>query len=119
MKIDCNITENYLKEKKRMTNDCEIGCHDCLIGSYNNGFDLTCVEFENTYPDKVMKKVQKWSDEHQVETRAEHFIKMFPNARTEPNNRTPSICLKSVNKNLECNRPCTDCWDEPYAEGEF
>lgn len=44
---------------------------------------------------------------------------MFPNARTEPNNRTPSICLKSVNENLECNRPCTDCWDKPYTEGEF
>lgn len=119
MKIDCNITENYFKEKNRMIKNCEIACEDCPISSDNNKTDLPCEVFERTCPDKAIEIVQKWSDEHQPETRAEHFLKMFPNARTEPNNRTPSICLKSVNENLECNRPCTDCWDKPYTEGEF
>ena len=28
-------------------------------GNDNNGFELTCVEFENTYPDKAIEIVQK------------------------------------------------------------
>ena len=100
MKVDCGYTENYFKEKNRMTKNCEIGCNHCLIGSHNNGFDLLCVEFENTYPDKAIEIVQKWSDEHQVETRAEHF---HPNARMRSGH--PIGCKK--------------CWDKPYIEGEF
>lgn len=119
MKVDCGYTKNYLKEKNRMTKNCKINCENCPISSDNNKTDLSCEEFENTYPNKAIEIVQAWSDKNQRETRAEHFMKMFPNARTEPNNRTPSICLKSVNENLECNRPCTACWDKPYTEGEF
>lgn len=121
MKIDCGYTENYLKEKNRMTNDCEIGCNHCLIGSYNNGFDLMCVEFENTYPDKAIEIVQAWSDKHQAETRAEHFLKMYPNARMH-NNGHPNACVKNLDNNVSCEvclNGCKKCWDKPYKEGEF
>ena len=117
MKVDSGYTENYLKEKNRMTNDCEIGCNHCLIGSYNNGFDLMCVEFENTYPDKAIEIVQAWSDKHQAETRAEHFLKMFPNAPIWKGR--PFFCVRNLNKKVSCENDCEKCWNEPYTEGEF
>lgn len=120
MKVDCGYTENYFKEKNRMTKNCEIGCNHCLIGSHNNGFDLLCVEFENTYPDKAIEIVQKWSDEHQVETRLEHFKKMFPKAEMSSSER-PKACVKHLNGEFECKISkvsCTFCWNEPY-NGEF
>ena len=121
MKIDCGYTENYLKEQNRMTGNCEIDCKDCPISDNNNKTNLLCVEFENTYPDKAIEIVQKWSDEHQAETRAEHFMKMFPNAQLSDDGR-PSICVAYFNENIKCSLPekhCAACWDKPYIEGEF
>lgn len=120
MKVDCGYTENYLKEKNRMTKNCGINCEDCPISSDNNKPCLHCEEFENTYPDKAIEIVQKWSDEHQLETRLEHFLKMFPNARVD--NGRPSVCVRYLNENIECSLPkmhCKACWDKPYIEGEF
>lgn len=81
MKVDCGYTENYFKEKNRMIKNCVIACEDCPISNDNNKTDLPCEVFERTCPDKAIEIVQKWSDEHQQETRAEHFMKMYPNAR--------------------------------------
>lgn len=119
MKVDCNVTKNYFKEKKRMTGDCKINCENCPISGDNNKTDLICEELENTYPDKAIEIVQRWSDEHQVETRAEHFMKMFPNAQVFKNGY-PFICVKDLNKKVSCEAcKCEMCWDEPYTEGEF
>lgn len=120
MKVDCNVTKNYFKEKKRMTGDCKINCENCPISGDNNKTDLICEELENTYPDKAIEIVQRWSDEHQQETRLEHFLKMFPNARVD--NGRPSVCVRYLNENIECSLPkmhCKACWDKPYTEGEF
>lgn len=117
MKVDCGYTENYFKEKNRMTKNCEIGCNHCLIGSHNNGFDLLCVEFENTYPDKAIEIVQKWSDEHQPETRFEHFKKMFPKAPILGGR--PKLCVGSLTGEFSCKGSCLECWNKPYTEGEF
>lgn len=121
MKVDCGYTENYLREKNRMTKDCGINCEDCPISSDNNKPCLPCEEFESTYPDKAIEIVQKWSDEHQVETRAEHFLKMYPNARMH-NEGYPSACVKNLDNNVSCEVGligCKKCWDKPYIEGEF
>ena len=120
MKIDCGYTENYLKEQNRMTGNCEIDCKDCPISDNNNKTNLPCGEFERTYPDEAIKIVQKWSDEHQVETRMEHFLKVFSNARVD--NGRPSVCVRYLNENIKCSLPkthCKACWNKPYIEGEF
>ncbi len=120
MKIDCGYTENYLREKNRMTESCEINCENCPISSDNNKTCLPCEEFENTYPNKAIEIVQWWSDEHQVETRAEHFLKMHPNARMRSGH--PNACVKDLNNNVSCEVGligCKKCWDKPYTEGEF
>lgn len=117
MKIDCGYTENYLREKNRMTESCEINCENCPISSDNNKTCLPCEEFENTYPNKAIEIVQWWSDEHQVETRKEHFLKMFPNASMWKGR--PFLCVRNLSKKVSCENDCKKCWDKPYTEGEF
>lgn len=121
MKIDCNVAKNYFKEKNRMTKNCEISCGDCPLCINNNKTNLLCKKLENTYPEKAIEIVQAWSDKHQAETRAEHFMKMFPNAQLSDDGR-PSICVAYFNENIKCSLPekhCAACWDKPYIEGEF
>lgn len=119
MKVDCGYTENYFKEKNRMIKNCEIACEDCPISSDNNKTDLPCEVFERTYPDKAIEVVQEWSNEHPVETRMEHFLKVFPNAQMFENGY-PFICVKNLNKKVSCEAcKCEMCWNEPYTEGEF
>lgn len=120
MKVDCGYTENYFKEKKRMTKNCQINFRDCQLGSDNNKTILSCKGLENICPDKAIEIVQKWSDEHPVETRMEHFLKVFPNARVD--NGRPSVCVRYLNENIKCSLPkthCKACWNKPYTEGEF
>ena len=120
MKVDCGYTENYFKEKKRMTKNCQINCRDCQLGSDNNKTILFCKGLENICPDKAIEIVHKWRDEHPVETRMEHFLKVFPNARVD--NGRPSVCVRYLNENIKCSLPkthCKACWNKPYTEGEF
>lgn len=117
MKVDCGYTENYFKEKNRMIKNCEIACEDCPISNNNNKTDLPCEVFERTYPDEAIEIVQKWSDEHQVETRKEHFLKMFPNASMWKGH--PFLCVSHLSKKVSCENDCKKCWDKPYTEGEF
>lgn len=58
MKVDCGYTENYFKEKKRMTKNCQINCRDCQLGSDNNKTILSCKGLENICPDKAIEIVQ-------------------------------------------------------------
>ena len=73
------------------------------------------------HPDKAIKIVQEWSNENPKETRAEHFLKMHPNARRH-NNGYPSACVNDLNKEVsceECLNGCKECWNKPYMIGEF
>ena len=79
MKIDCSKTENYLKEKARMTNNCKIGCSNCPFCCSNNGYNLGCSSFENTHIKEAIEIVQKWSDEHLKKTWADKLAEMLPN----------------------------------------
>lgn len=121
MKIDCNVAKNYFKEKSRMTRSCQIKCRDCQLSFDNNKTNLSCRGLENICPDKAIEIVQKWSDEHQQETRAEHFLKMFPNAQMYKD-EYPTACIKSLNENVSCEvsrNSCKKCWEKTYTEGEF
>lgn len=102
-----------------MTKNCGINCEDCPISSDNNKPCLHCEEFENTYPDKAIEIVQRWSDEHPIETRAEHLLKMIPTAQINKRDKMPKVCLKNLNPKIECKTSCKMCWQAPYKEGEF
>ena len=120
MKIDCNFTEKFFKEWDRMCVSYA-RCEQCEIKEIMKTYQiLDCRTLTMKHWEEVINAVQKWSDEHQQETRAEHFLKMFPNAQLSNDGR-PSICVAYFNENIKCNLPerrCTACWDMPY-NGEF
>ncbi len=110
MKVDCSKTLNYFKELKRMCTSGD-GCEGCPLDEYS-----CCII--NDITQEHIDIVQKWSDEHQRETMAEHFFKMFPNA---PKNRdgNPKVCPDYLGWDeiiaVDCDRNCTKCWTKPYV----
>lgn len=63
----------YLKEKARMTNECNIPCDDCPVHAF-------CCNSESKNAEMMVSIVEKWASEHPVKTRQSEFLKMFPNA---------------------------------------
>lgn len=120
MKIDCNITKNFLNEWRRMCKDYDTACEECKLRNFKE--PKFCTDCLMDAPDEGMKIIQEWSDEHPIETRMEHFIKMFPN--TAAFGVDPHICVRLLNRDIEitkeqCREGCVKCWNEPYTEGEF
>lgn len=121
--MDCKITENYFKEKARMTtindNDiCGIACEDCPLSRANNGENVNCRRFETKYPNKAIAIIQKWSDEHPQKTLLDDLKEKYPNYHTA-NNEIPSICPYKLgyDKNKQCKKfICKDCWNRPLDE---
>ena len=62
----------FLKEKARMTNECNILCDDCPVHAY-------CNHSEGKNAERMVAIVEKWAEEHPVKTRQSEFLKMFPN----------------------------------------
>lgn len=60
--IDCEITENFLREKYRMCKSVE--CKQCKLSYSNNGIKLGCWSYSGIFPDEIIKIVQQWSDSH-------------------------------------------------------
>lgn len=103
----------YLKERRRMTDNCTIRCNDCPFR--NNGKNENCDEFELDYPEEAVKIVAKWAEEHPVKTRHTEFLKMFPNAEIKDGLIQISPCrIDTVNNRrngVKCTgRSCSDCY---------
>lgn len=123
--IDCNITTNYFNEKLRMTKRtknglCKIKCSNCPLCSNNNGEGLSCPTFEMYYPEKAVKAVQRWSDEHPQKTFVTEFLKNYPRAVVNGDGIPNSVCpydLGLMNKH-DCGKTCIECWNQPIEDGE-
>lgn len=120
MKIDCNITKNYLSEKARMVKydlfyyDCGINCQDCPLNNQDGNWD--CGRFEYELPERAVEIVQKWSDEHQIKTYKEDFFEKFPDAiRNEEGYPRMSPRLMYGDK-FPSNIPCHIAWDMVMEE---
>lgn len=123
--IDCTKTTNYFNEKLKMTKRtknglCEIKCGNCPLNSNNNGEGLPCPEFEMYYPEKAIKAVQRWSDEHPPKTFLTEFLKNYPRAVVNGDGIPNSVCpydLGLMNKH-DCRKTCVECWNQPIEDGE-
>lgn len=127
--IDCTKTENYFAEKARMTRAteseyeiCKINCKKCPLYPTNNwtSENLSCVSFEKRYPEKAIKIVQKWSDEHPQKTYLSEFLKNYPNAPLV-HDGTPEIYLRKLGlTDIKTCRVggCVECWNQPIEDGE-
>ena len=51
----------YLREKNRMTNNCQIECRDCSLSPSNNSRHGTCVKLELDFPEDCVQIVKKWA----------------------------------------------------------
>ncbi len=124
--IDCTKTTNYFNEKLKMTKRtknglCEIKCGNWPLCSNNNGEGLSCPDFEMYYPEKAVKAVQRWSDEHPPKTFLTEYLKHYPNAPLRDNG-TPNFCpsrlgLMSID-DCRIDHNCVKCWNQPIEGGE-
>ena len=128
--IDCTKTTNYFNEKLKMTKRtknglCEIKCGNCPLCSNNNGEGLSCPDFEMYYPEKAVKTVQRWSDEHPPKTYLTELLDKYPNVLLNDDGTPEGICphqlgLKSsivdCKKSYDCD--CVKCWSQPIEDGE-
>lgn len=120
--IDCTNTENYFAEKRRMTKRtknglCKTKCSDCPLCSDSNGTseDMSCTTFETYYPEKAVKVVQRWSNEHPQKTFVTEFLKNYPHAVVNGDGIPNSVCpydLGLMNKH-DCRKNCIECWNQP------
>lgn len=118
MKIDCSKTENYLREKARMTKNCDDCLEKCPFSCANNGEEIGCEEFQYKFPKTAVEIVQKWSDEHQQKTYKEDFFEKFPNApKYESGYPYPMVNPKYIYGDIfENTAGITDCWDKIMEE---
>lgn len=122
--IDCSRTENYFKEKARMTKKrkygvCKLKCTDCPLSVKNNGTGVSCESLEMFYPEKAVVIVQKWSDEHSQKTYLSEFLKKYPNALLNDNGLPKSVCLYNLGL-ADCKEyhNCVECWNQAIEESE-
>ena len=73
----------FLKEKNRLTKQCNIKCSECRLSFIKNEKGLTCLALEKYCPEKVVEIVENWSREHSIKTRQSEFLKQYPNAVLE------------------------------------
>lgn len=125
MKIDCNNTINYLKEKNRMTKVnkkglCTIYCSDCLLSHFNNGTSYDCAFFEKLCPEKALSIVQNWSNNNPVPTYLSDFLSKFPNAKLDPDGIPINVCPCSLGYTCDneknCEGNCEECWKKSLVD---
>ena len=84
-------------------------CKDCPLGTKNNGEGITCSFLMTKAPDKANEIVLKWCEEHHIKTRQSEFLKMFPNAKINPNGFI-TCCPQKVDKTVFCEgKRCLAC----------
>lgn len=64
MKIDCDITANYLQEKRKMCAFFCQRCYDCPFGEERKWSIHYCRSVKMKKPGVAIDIVQKWSDEN-------------------------------------------------------
>lgn len=89
----------FMQEYHRMCSSCE-RCADCPLYE-----DRPCAEMPSRYTDefssKLIKAVEDWAAAHPVNTRADIFKKIYPDAPTDTFGSL-LICPSSLDKNFEC-----------------
>jgi hypothetical protein len=98
----------FLKEKKRMSNDCTITCWVCPLSQSNNDVDASCDMLLRDHPDKAVEIVEKWSEENPVKSCYDVMIEMFPNIDFDNID-----CIDRFSgTDTDCNdgRNCAECW---------
>lgn len=98
----------FMTEYHRMCASYDI-CADCPLYA-----DKPCAEMPSRYTKefsaKLIKAVEDWSASHPVTTRADLFMKIFPNAAIAPYG-TLVVCPAELDTTFNCEDglTCTEC----------
>ena len=81
---------------------------------------MTCVQFQDTLPNRRVEIVEKWAKEYPRETRKDDFFEKFPYAK-KLSDGIPEVCAAKVGYLRECPHPnvedyCKECWNTPLEE---
>jgi len=107
MRIDCNISENYLNEFRRMCNWAG-DCPRCDAVDLCNSTDPK--------PAAMIAVTQKWSDEHPIKTYLDDLLEKYPDIMLGEGEVPYEICPHYLGwvKYESCNctvAECTRCWN--------
>lgn len=112
----------YLRGRKRMC-DRYIGntpaCEGCPLDNPNC---TGCSDYEETCPEEVIRKVEKWVKENPEETILSDFLKKYPNANLGEND-IPFFCCEQLfhkEEGKHCpKKNCIECWNRPLSEVQY
>ena len=114
-KIDCTQVLNFKNEFLRMCKsyqnpDDVSDCGECPVKE-------TCICEIDDITQEHVDAVQKWSDEHPMETMLEHVKKLLPDIALSERG-LPKMCPHLLGfKRGKCGgTTCTECWNRPYEE---
>jgi len=103
----------YLKELKRLTNSCDIGCNNCRL------YDKMARECQEHDESMSVDIVEQWAKDCPPETVLDVFKRHYPNFLRDNDNIAPhSICPDSLNPkyNKHCAESriwsCVECWNQ-------
>ena len=120
MRIDCSITQNFMKEFSRM---CKYvpSCKKCDM-NFVGEFGATCYEdcmstlqCERHMSD-IQKIVQNWSDEHPQRTFLNDFLEKYPNGKLSEDGTPKGICPRTLGYSEDdacVGMSCLECWNQP------
>lgn len=108
----------YLKQKKRMTQECTVGCEKCLLGF--NRTRQACTKFQYDHPKDAVAIVEKWAEEHPPKTYMSVFLEKFPNANM--NAMVANACVEKIfgegtgKPHCKAFVDCEECWNREVEE---
>lgn len=126
--MDCKITENFLSEWYRLCKSKAVGYEACatcemwFLDKEQGGCKASVMKD----PQRAIKIVQRWSDEHPKKTLLTEFLKSYPNVKLNncgyPEYIIPcelgvihKSCAYQYNSSCDI---CQDCWNTPVEESE-
>ena len=87
----------YLKAKKRMCVSMK-GCDYCQLRINDVSNSVDC--FERGFEEEAVSIVQKWAEEHPINTRQSEFLKIYPNAKMQDG--AIRMCPLDLDVNFNC-----------------
>lgn len=121
---DCYKTIDFLREYARMHgkqkakhDKKKMYCEDCPLVDLRARCYSNCIQAMLKFPKDAIQIVQKWSDEHPVETMIEHLKTQHPKVQLDEDN-VPPFCPSSIGyeEDHSCDKDCIKCWNRPYME---
>ena len=101
---------DFIKEKKRLTEDCNIDCRKCRLSSYINRGNLTCKDLLEQHPEEAETIMEKWAKDCPKKTRQSELLKILPNTKILTNGAV-KLCPKTFGEDTSrmCKGVCAEC----------